>query len=964
MSHSQTENDSFEDISPLVNEKAMEIDDQEDCNVDPDEESKLSDISSEKSLSDEIEKDPDVIKASQQASNLNDVSSETFSEKINHDESIDIDAIETEKQNKDDSPTNAKSEQEIQKSAIKNDVLDGISIDEEKNSMNSTHEIDDKSVHVTETDKTQDLNNMDNHSTASNELSKADIKIDEESIIISKVESDDSPISSDEDSRKRTRLNSFQDSAVEDLSLPTKKRSYLNGNNSSSNDENDDKLFARNELQKQTSCPKTLDATDHDVNIENSKNQNNLCNDDVEDEYNLKQKLIRHLKQQLLNEEMKLLLLKKIKQSQLKENLSQQQNNVSASNTNNLVHNHQQSNNHNHHQNSSQSHHNRQQNVAQNYSSAAAAAAANLVGMNLTPNLRDLNLLTNNHFQAGLNSALNFSINSPNAVNLHLNQNNMINNNVAHNNSNLMQKNNSNAVNFSINQSPMQAHMSKTSKNSPMMNPPFASSNIGRSPYNYLNNPLSAPPPANHSSSSSNNSKQRMSNSESLASGKSNQHNRAIASSPSLGHNFNESRHSSSKHNQIPQSSSPLTNQIDAKANEQILLQKQLTTLKQTMRKHLEKMPHPKIIPSEMHFIPNPSNAEFIYYVGLENVVNYLTGSNQTPQPPEPFECVQCGTDFTPVWKWKDRTNPNKPTVICEKCVAKNLKKIISEDYQKEVNSFSKTFSEIEKHLAATSANVNPTPTSAPTVSSHPTSSSSSNQSSQSNTQQSQSRQSTHHPSINVLGSSNNNSSLNFNLPQAHSNSPLSAMSASQMAAMALLMPQAGQANNHQVSTPPAAHSGSVRSSSQNSNIPISPGASSLFGTNQAQAAAAALTFLQHLQSIPKFNQAQSLLLAQQLLANANTNAATVNQNAAMAQLLNFPNIFYSSLLAASLANQKTPNNSQSPLNASGIPRQLLMEMLPNLAGASGGSGSSAVHHSRVNSNNHSQSMPQQNWKS
>lgn len=85
MSHSQTENDSFEDISPLVNEKAMEIDDQEDCNVDPDEESKLSDISSEKSLSDEIEKDPDVIKASQQASNLNDVSSETFSEKINHD---------------------------------------------------------------------------------------------------------------------------------------------------------------------------------------------------------------------------------------------------------------------------------------------------------------------------------------------------------------------------------------------------------------------------------------------------------------------------------------------------------------------------------------------------------------------------------------------------------------------------------------------------------------------------------------------------------------------------------------------------------------------------------------------------------------------------------------------------------------------------------------------------------------
>lgn len=69
-------------------------------------------------------------------------------------------------------------------------------------------------------------------------------------------------------------------------------------------------------------------------------------------------------------------------------------------------------------------------------------------------------------------------------------------------------------------------------------------------------------------------------------------------------------------------------------------------------------IPPPKPPPPEMHFIPNPSNTEFIYLLGLEHVVDYITKDQKTPPPPDAFKCSQCQTDFTPVWKWEK--NPTK----------------------------------------------------------------------------------------------------------------------------------------------------------------------------------------------------------------------------------------------------------------------------------------------------------------
>lgn len=109
---------------------------------------------------------------------------------------------------------------------------------------------------------------------------------------------------------------------------------------------------------------------------------------------------------------------------------------------------------------------------------------------------------------------------------------------------------------------------------------------------------------------------------------------------------------------------------------------------KLALRKQLEKtllqIPPPKPPPPEMHFVPNANNQEFICLLGLEKVVDILTNDpNINRPPPEPFECVQCGTDFSPVWKWQDagRSRLRKPSVICETCVTSNIKKALKAEH-------------------------------------------------------------------------------------------------------------------------------------------------------------------------------------------------------------------------------------------------------------------------------------------
>ncbi|XP_014260122.1 transcriptional repressor p66-beta [Cimex lectularius] len=130
---------------------------------------------------------------------------------------------------------------------------------------------------------------------------------------------------------------------------------------------------------------------------------------------------------------------------------------------------------------------------------------------------------------------------------------------------------------------------------------------------------------------------------------------------------------------------------------------------KLALRKQLEKtllqIPPPKPPPPEMHFIPNPSNTEFIYLVGLEHVVDFITKDNRSPPPPEPFRCSQCSTNFTPVWKWEKGSIKNKePRVICEQCVTSNVKKALKAEHTNRLKTaFVKALQqeqEIEQRLA------------------------------------------------------------------------------------------------------------------------------------------------------------------------------------------------------------------------------------------------------------------------
>uniref|UniRef100_A0A8W7PWG1 Transcriptional repressor p66 coiled-coil MBD2-interaction domain-containing protein n=1 Tax=Anopheles coluzzii TaxID=1518534 RepID=A0A8W7PWG1_ANOCL len=105
---------------------------------------------------------------------------------------------------------------------------------------------------------------------------------------------------------------------------------------------------------------------------------------------------------------------------------------------------------------------------------------------------------------------------------------------------------------------------------------------------------------------------------------------------------------------------------------------------KLALRKQLEKtllqIPPPKPPPPEMHFVPNPSNIEFVYLLGLEHVVDYLTKDKKSNPPQHPYRCAQCKIDFTPVWKWEKQVGKD-PKVICEQCVTSNVKKALKAEH-------------------------------------------------------------------------------------------------------------------------------------------------------------------------------------------------------------------------------------------------------------------------------------------
>ncbi|XP_009993360.1 PREDICTED: transcriptional repressor p66-alpha isoform X1 [Chaetura pelagica] len=106
---------------------------------------------------------------------------------------------------------------------------------------------------------------------------------------------------------------------------------------------------------------------------------------------------------------------------------------------------------------------------------------------------------------------------------------------------------------------------------------------------------------------------------------------------------------------------------------------------KLALRKQLEKtlleIPPPKPPAPEMNFLPSAANNEFIYLVGLEEVVQNLletqAGKVSVPMSSrEPYMCAQCKTDFT--CRWREEKNG---TIMCETCMTSNQKKALKAEH-------------------------------------------------------------------------------------------------------------------------------------------------------------------------------------------------------------------------------------------------------------------------------------------
>ncbi|ESP03619.1 hypothetical protein LOTGIDRAFT_237616 [Lottia gigantea] len=145
---------------------------------------------------------------------------------------------------------------------------------------------------------------------------------------------------------------------------------------------------------------------------------------------------------------------------------------------------------------------------------------------------------------------------------------------------------------------------------------------------------------------------------------------------------------------------------------------------KLALRKQLEKtllqIPPPKPPPPEMNFIPSLACPDFIMMLGLEEVVNHIIDSQLIAKgqknPDEkfvcnPFTCVQCHADYTPVWK---REKPGSKNVICELCVTTNQKKALKQEHTNRLKSaFVKALQQEQEIERMQAQGITPTPAAA-----------------------------------------------------------------------------------------------------------------------------------------------------------------------------------------------------------------------------------------------------------
>uniref|UniRef100_A0A3Q4N0P6 GATA zinc finger domain containing 2B n=1 Tax=Neolamprologus brichardi TaxID=32507 RepID=A0A3Q4N0P6_NEOBR len=147
-----------------------------------------------------------------------------------------------------------------------------------------------------------------------------------------------------------------------------------------------------------------------------------------------------------------------------------------------------------------------------------------------------------------------------------------------------------------------------------------------------------------------------------------------VASKPGMSRSSSNSLANAVSYQQV-ESNQPgsMADQASSQAAAKLALRKQL-------EKTLLEIPPPKPPAPLLHFLPSAANSEFIYMVGLEEVVQSVLDSQGklrgTLARLEPFFCAQCRTDFTPHWKQE-----KSGRILCEQCMTSNQKKALKAEH-------------------------------------------------------------------------------------------------------------------------------------------------------------------------------------------------------------------------------------------------------------------------------------------
>ncbi|KAH7728590.1 Protein DCP-66 a [Aphelenchoides avenae] len=132
--------------------------------------------------------------------------------------------------------------------------------------------------------------------------------------------------------------------------------------------------------------------------------------------------------------------------------------------------------------------------------------------------------------------------------------------------------------------------------------------------------------------------------------------------------------------------------------------QQRINAARQQLRLHLEnqlkQVPLPKAPAQDLSFIPNGTQPDFCYLLGLDLCVQRVLKDKSVHKKVdvEPYVCEECGSDFTPVWK-AIAGDKGDLHLYCELCVRQAQKRKIRQDQMSMVRKAFGKMQEQEKEF-------------------------------------------------------------------------------------------------------------------------------------------------------------------------------------------------------------------------------------------------------------------------